>query len=64
LSKQQLATQPIEKRSQMNPNQEILQDQTDSNENSSSLKTLAFAVITGFVFWGSLFALLFISLVS
>jgi hypothetical protein len=48
----------------MNPNQEILQDQTDSNENSSSLKTLAFAVITGLVFWGSLFALLFISLVS
>jgi len=48
----------------MNSNQQILQDQTDSNENSSSLKTFALAIMAGLAFWGSLFALLFISLVS
>jgi len=39
-------------------------DQGIPEESSSSLKTLALAIFTGLVFWGSLFALLFFALTS
>lgn len=48
----------------MSQTKEIITENADSTEHSSSLKTLLVAVFTGLVFWTSLFALLFFCLTS
>jgi len=48
----------------MNQQNQAIQDGTECNDNSGSIKTLLAAVFTGLVFWSSLFALLFFCLTS
>ena len=48
--------------SQIKPVERV--EENEISESSSSFKTLFIAVVTGLVFWSSLFALLFFALTS
>ena len=48
----------------MNQQNQAIEETQDLTDRSGSVKTLVAAVITGLVFWSSLFALLFFCLTS